>query len=97
MALRRKSIDKWRAEDKTSFEPQLKTNGFWLSYLNGQLQNGLDLDEVNRYLSLLDTVKPEGVKTLAAQYLNGDNYVCIGASCRQIIIKMSKLRRLDKK
>ncbi len=69
------NIDKWRAEDKTSFEPQLKTNGFWLSYLNGQLQNGLDLDEVNRYLSLLDTVKPEGVKTLAAQYLNGDNYI----------------------
>ena len=69
------NIDKWRAEDKTSFEPQLKTNSFWLGYLGGQLQNGLDLDQVNHYNSLLDTVKPGDVKTLAGKYLSGDNYI----------------------
>lgn len=69
------NIDKWRAEDKTSFEPQLKTNNFWLSYLNGQLQNGLDLDQVNQYNSLLDAVKPGDVKTMAGKYLSGDNYI----------------------
>jgi len=69
------NIDKWRAEDKTSFEPQLKTNSFWLSYLNGQLQNGEDLNQVNQYNSLLDNVKPGDVKTMAGKYLSGDNYI----------------------
>jgi len=69
------NIDKWRAEDKTSFEPQLKTNDFWLGYLNGQLQNDLDLDQVNRYNNLLDAVKPGDVKTVAGKYLSGDNYI----------------------
>lgn len=69
------NIDKWRAEDKTSFEPQLKTNNFWLGYLNGQLQNGLDLDQVNKYNNMLDAVKPGDVKAMAGKYLSGDNYI----------------------
>ena len=69
------NIDKWRAEDKTSFEPQLKTNGFWLGYLSGQLQNDQDLDQVNHYNDLLDIVKPQDVKTMAGKYLSGENYI----------------------
>jgi len=69
------NVDKWRAEDKTSFEPQLKTNNFWLGYLSGQLQNDQELDQVNHYNDLLDTVKPGDVKTVAAKYLSGDNYI----------------------
>jgi len=69
------NVDKWRAEEKTSFEPQLKTNNFWLGYLTGQLQNGEDLNEVNKYNALLDTVKPGDVKTMAGKYLSGENYI----------------------
>jgi len=69
------NIDKWRAEDKTSFEPQLKTNAFWLSYLTGQLQTDENLDQVNHYNELLDSVKPGEVKTMARKYLSGDNYI----------------------
>ncbi|WP_158994112.1 pitrilysin family protein [Mucilaginibacter sp. L196] len=69
------NIGKWRAEDKTSFEPQLKTNGFWLGYLNGQLQNGQDLNEVKNYNSLLDAVKPDDIKIMAGKYLSGNNYI----------------------
>ncbi len=69
------NVDKWRAEDKTSFEPQLKTNNFWMGYLSNQLQNGESLDEVNQYYGLLDSVKPGDVKTMAGKYLNGDNYI----------------------
>jgi zinc protease len=69
------NVDKWRAEDKTSFEPQLKTNGFWLGYINGQLQNDQDLEEVDNYNKLVDGVKPAGVKEMAKKYLNGDNYI----------------------
>jgi zinc protease len=69
------NIDKWRAEDKTTFEPQLKTNAFWLNYLNGQLQNGQDLDQVKHYTALLDGVKPGDVKALAGKYLSSENYI----------------------
>jgi zinc protease len=69
------NIDKWRAEDKTSFEPQLKTNSFWLGYLNGQLQNSQDLNEVNNYNSLLDAVRAVDIKTMAGKYLDGENYI----------------------
>jgi zinc protease len=69
------NIDKWRAEEKTSFEPQLKTNNFWLGYLDAQLQNQEKLDDVNNYNGLLDNVKPGDVKTMAGKYLNGDNYI----------------------
>jgi len=69
------NIDKWRAEEKTSFEPQLKTNSFWLGYLNGQLQNEMNLNQVNQYNSLLDAVKPGDIKTTAGKYLSGENYI----------------------
>jgi len=69
------NVDKWRAEEKTSFEPQLKTNNFWLGYLNGQLQIGEDFDQVNNYTNLLDSVKTGDVKTMAGKYLSGDNYI----------------------
>jgi len=69
------NVDKWRAEGKNSFEPQLKTNGFWLSYLNGQLQNKEDLSQINQYETMLDAIKPEDLKNAAIQYLNGKNYI----------------------
>jgi len=69
------NVDKWRAEEKTSFEPQLKTNGFWLGYINGQLQNDQELNQLNNYNNLLDAVKPGDVKTMAGKYLSGDNYI----------------------
>jgi zinc protease len=69
------NVDKWRAEDKTTFEPQLKTNGFWLGYINGQLQNEMNLNQVNQYNSLLDAVKPGDIKTMAGKYLSGENYI----------------------
>ena len=50
------NVDKWRAEGKASFEPELKTNGFWLGYINGQLQNQEDMGMVGHYTQLLDKV-----------------------------------------
>jgi zinc protease len=69
------NVDKWRAEDKTSFEPQLKTNGFWLGYINGQLQTNEPLEQISGYNALVDQVNPEGIKEMAKKYLNGDNYI----------------------
>ena len=69
------NVDKWRAEDRTSFEPQLKTNGFWLNYLTGQLQNSQPIEQISGYNALVDQVNPEGLKEMAQKYLNGDNYI----------------------
>jgi zinc protease len=69
------NIDKWRAEDKTSLDPQLKTNKFWLAYLNGQLQNRQDIGQINHYNDLRDAVKTDDVKALAAKYLSGEDYI----------------------
>ena len=69
------NVDKWRAEDKTSFEPQLKTNNFWLGYINGQLQNSEPMGEVSGYNALVDQVNIKGLKEMAKKYLNGDNYI----------------------
>jgi zinc protease len=69
------NIDKWRAEEKTQTETQLKTNAFWLSYINDQLQNNDGLDEINGYNALLDKVTPEELQKMAALYLSGTNYI----------------------
>ena len=69
------NVDKWRAEDRTSFEPALKTNGFWLGYINGQLQNSQPIEQISGYNALVDQVNPEGLKEMAKKYLNGDNYI----------------------
>ena len=69
------NVDKWRAEDRTSFEPQLKTNGFWLNYLTGQLQNSQPIEQISGYNALVDQVNPEGLKEMAQKYLSGDNYI----------------------
>jgi zinc protease len=69
------NVDKWRAEEKTTMETTLKTNGFWLGYISGQLQNNNDLAEVNSYDQLLDGIKPPDIKAVAAKYLGGENYI----------------------
>jgi zinc protease len=69
------NVNKWRQEAKTSREPQVRTNSFWLDYINGQLQNGDELTELNNYNDLLDAVKPAELKAMADRYLSGDNYI----------------------
>jgi zinc protease len=69
------NVDKWRNEEKTTLEPQLKTNGFWLGYINKQLQDNEDLDQVNNYIAWLDKVTTAELKDLAAKYLSGNNYI----------------------
>ncbi|MDB5004405.1 MAG: ptrA 1 [Mucilaginibacter sp.] len=69
------NVDKWRNEEKTATETQLKTNGFWLGYLTLQLQNKEEASEINSYYQLLDKLKPADVQVIAAKYLGGKNYI----------------------
>ncbi|MEO6521801.1 MAG: insulinase family protein [Mucilaginibacter sp.] len=69
------NLDKFRAEDKTSTETQLKSNGWWLSYLVGQLQNKESLNEVDNYIAALDKVTVDNIKEMSVKYLSGKNYI----------------------
>ncbi|MCS3732589.1 M16 family metallopeptidase [Mucilaginibacter dorajii] len=69
------NIDKYKAEERRQQETQLKTNAYWLHYLDTQLQNGDALDEQDQYASLLDKISPTSVKNAANQYLSWDNYI----------------------
>jgi len=69
------NIDKWRAEERTTSETAVRTNGFWLEYINSQLMNAEALNQIFSYGKLLDTVTPADVKAVANKYLSGANYI----------------------
>jgi len=81
------NVDKWRTEAKNSLEPQLKKNGFWLGYINGQLQNNEDMDMINHYNAFLDEVTPASLREMAGKCLSGDNYI------RLVLLPETSLRR----
>ena len=69
------NIDKWRAEEKTSWKTTIRSNDFWIDYLTGQLENEEDLRKIYTHLSVIDQIKPADVEQAAAQYLSGNNYI----------------------
>jgi zinc protease len=69
------NVDKWRAEEKTQSETQVKTNAFWLGYITNQLQDKENLNQIKGYTGLLDKVTPGDLKQMADTYLSGNNYI----------------------
>jgi zinc protease len=69
------NVDKWRAETLRSHETEVKTNGWWLSYLNAQQQNQEPLNALDNYTTDLQQVTPKALRQVASKYFNGDNYI----------------------
>jgi zinc protease len=69
------NVDKFRAETSRSLESALSTNGFWLTYLCGQLQNKESITQIDDYVKLIDDLNPALVKDAANRYLSGKNYI----------------------
>ncbi len=69
------NVDKFKAETLRTIETATKTNGFWLGYIYGQLQNGEPLDQIDTYNERVNAITPADVKAAAAEYLNGKNYI----------------------
>lgn len=69
------NINKFVAEKRKQRETAVKTNAYWLTYLNTRLQNGEDLKLMKGYDGLLSRLSPWGLKTAAQKYLNGKNYI----------------------
>ena len=69
------NVDKWKAEEKTGWKTTIQSNDFWISYMTGQLENGEDLHQINRQLSVVNQLVPADVQQAAAQYLGGNNFI----------------------
>jgi zinc protease len=69
------NLNKFVAEKRKQRETAVKTNGYWLSYLNSRLQNGEDFNLMKSYDGVLNRLSPAGLKIAAQKYLNGKNYI----------------------
>ena len=67
-------IDKFKIETKRQTEIQLRDNGFWLGYLQGQYQDGDDVKDVLKEDERMKKVTVESTKTAANKYF-ADNFI----------------------
>ncbi len=67
-------IDKFKAEAKRQLEVQLRENGFWLGYLQGQYQYGENAKDVLNEEALMKQVTVPSTKLAANKYL-GDDFI----------------------
>jgi len=68
-------IEKFKAEDKRSFEVQLKENGFWAAYLIRCSQYNEDPNAVFKHVDNLSQVTVQSTKDAANKYLSGTNLI----------------------
>ena len=70
-----KDIEKFVAETNRKMETALKTNNFWLDYLDDNTFLGDDLEEVFQQDKLLKSITVESTKAAANKYFNDDNFI----------------------
>ncbi|SEN10611.1 zinc protease [bacterium A37T11] len=69
------NINKYKAEEKVGRETALKTNGYWLNYLVGNMLEHESLDQVFQFDAAMDKVTVDSLKATAAKYFTGQNVV----------------------
>lgn len=62
-------------EERGSTEIRLREDGFWIGYINNQLENQEDINEVLQEDQALNKVTRETIQYWAQVCLKGDNYV----------------------
>ncbi|KQS33560.1 pitrilysin family protein [Dyadobacter sp. Leaf189] len=70
-----KDIEKYVAETRRQTETAVKTNSFWLSYLDDNTFLGDDLDEIFQQERLLKSVTVASTKEAARKYFNDDDFI----------------------
>lgn len=70
-----KDIEKFVAESQRKTETALKTNNFWLDYLDDNTFLGDDLDEIFLQDKLLKSITVASTKASAQKYFNDDNFI----------------------
>lgn len=70
-----KDIEKFVAETQRKTETALKTNNFWLDYLDDNTFLGDDLEEIFLQEKLLKSITVASTKAAANKYFNDDNFI----------------------
>jgi zinc protease len=70
-----KDIEKFVAETQRKMETALKTNDFWLNYLDDNTFLGDDLNEIFQQEKLLKSITVASTKAAARQYFSDDNFI----------------------
>jgi zinc protease len=70
-----KDIEKFVAETQRKTETALKTNNFWLDYLDDNTFLGDDLDEIFLQEKLLKSITVASTKASAEKYFNDNNFI----------------------
>jgi zinc protease len=68
-------ITKFNTEETRQLELQMDDNGFWLSFLSKQYENGDDPLVILQFPELIKQVTPASVKAAANLYLNENNFI----------------------
>jgi zinc protease len=71
----KKDIEKFVAESNRELEIALKTNSFWLDYLDDNVFLGDDLNEIFQREKLLKSITVDSTKAAAEKYFNEENLV----------------------
>jgi zinc protease len=70
-----KDIEKFVAETKRKTEVALKTNNFWINYIDENTFLGDDLDEILKEDQLLKSITVASTKAAANKYFSDDNFI----------------------
>jgi len=68
-------LNKFKAEQRRSYEIGLRTNQFWLSYIVGKWREEEDPLSIFGLEERLNNLSTSDVKAAAAKYLNGENFI----------------------
>ena len=69
------NLEKFKAENNSTHETNLKRIDFWSEYLTEQILNGENLLDVNKYDDNIQKLTLLKVKEAAKKYLSGDNLI----------------------
>ena len=64
-------------QERVSWEPQLKSNRYWLSAISGVRRRGEEPSELARYRTLYEKITPEYVHAAAQEFLDLDHYILL--------------------
>jgi zinc protease len=69
------NLEKFKAESRSAHETKLRKIDFWSKYIQDQVSNSENLNEVNNYDENMQKITPASVKALADKYLSFDNFI----------------------
>lgn len=69
------NVDKFKTEYQRSYETNIKTNKWWLTYLVGKLQDNESLNAMDDYDAEVQAITPKSLKLTAQKYLSGKNFM----------------------